>query len=381
MTQILVIDDDPTVRVVLTRALQKQGYQVAVASNGEEGMKQAYRQLPALIVCDWMMPLVDGLEVCRQIKAHPELSITFFILLTARGATEDRVMGLDTGADEFLSKPIEINELKARVRAGLRIHQLNQDLRSSKRKLEAELAEAADYVRSLLPLPMNEPIAISSRFIPSRQLGGDCFDYYWLDSDRLVIYLLDVAGHGLAATLPSVSVLNLLRSRSLGGVDFAQPNEVLIALNEHFQMDLQQDKYFTIWYGVYHRGQGELTYASAGHPPALLFSGESNSEPKVQHLRTKGLPIGMFPKTQYHQNSCKIEASSTLYVFSDGVYEINQPDGTLWGLDAFANLLAHYRAKQEHRIDLAKLLARLQSLNPDKNFDDDLSLLEINFTP
>lgn len=137
MFKILVIDDDPIVRTVLKKTLQNQGYDTTVASNGEEGITQAQLLHPALIICDWMMSQVDGLEVCRRIRTDPELTTTFFILLTARGAVrgeeEDRVKGLDAGADEFISKPIEMNELKARVRAGLRLHQLNQDLQSKKR--------------------------------------------------------------------------------------------------------------------------------------------------------------------------------------------------------------------------------------------------------
>ena len=139
----------------------------------------AYR--PALIICDWIMPGLNGLEVCNRIKTDPNLSTTFFILLTSLDSVADRVKGLDAGADDFITKPIEQNELKARVRAGLRLHQLSRDLQTQKLLLETELAEAAEYVRSLLPLPLTEPFEVDSRFIPSRQLGGDCFDYYWLD--------------------------------------------------------------------------------------------------------------------------------------------------------------------------------------------------------
>ncbi|MHC5728980.1 MAG: response regulator transcription factor, partial [Nostoc sp.] len=185
MYKILVIDDDPIVRTVLQRTLQKQGYDTSVASNGEEGIAQAQLLHPALIICDWMMSHLDGLEVCRQIRAYPELATTFLILLTARGAApgeeEDRVKGLDAGADEFISKPIEMNELKARVRAGLRLHHLNQDLQSQKEALEtlnqdlqtqkqileAELAEASDYVRSLLPSPLVGAVTTENLFIPS----------------------------------------------------------------------------------------------------------------------------------------------------------------------------------------------------------------------
>lgn len=377
MTQILVIDDDPTIRNLLTRALKKHGYEVSIAENGKEGIELAESLHPALIICDWMMPLMDGLEVCRKVKANPDLSTTFFVLLTSRGATEDRVMGLDSGADEFLPKPIQINELNARVRAGLRIHQLTQDLRTSKQLLEAELAEAAEYLRSLLPSPVENPITISSRFIPSRQLGGDCFDYYWLDRDRLAIYLLDVAGHGLGATLPSVSVLNLLRSKSLPGVDFSQPAQVLAALNNHFQMDEQQDKYFTIWYGVYHRNTSQLVYSCAGHPPAILISGQSQATPKIEQLKTRSMPVGMFPEAEYTQEDCQLEPSSMLYVFSDGVYEINLPDGTIWNLDGFVNMLTGLW--QTNKSDLDHLLQQIRNLNPEGSFEDDLSLLQIEF--
>src|SRR6476469_8572973 len=272
MPRILVIDDDPVIRLVLTRNLQNQGYEVAIARNGEEGIELAEQMRPALIICDWMMPGRDGLEVCRQVKANSDLSTTFFILLTSRGEVEDRVRGLDSGADDFLSKPIEMNELKARVRAGLRLHQTTQDLQTQKQLLEAELAEAADYVRSLLPDPLSDFPAINACFIPSRQLGGDCFDYFWLDPDYLAIYLLDVSGHGLGSALPSISVLNLLRSQSLPGVNFYLPDRVLSGLNETFQMSGHNERYFTIWYGVYNQTKRQLAYASAGHPPAILLS-------------------------------------------------------------------------------------------------------------
>lgn len=215
MFQILVIDDDQTIRTLLKRMLKRQGYEVVAASNGQEGIEKALVCHPALIICDWVMPGLNGLEVCDRIKKDPNLSTTFFILLTSLDSVADRVKGLDAGADDFIAKPIEQNELQARVRAGLRLHQLSKDLQNQKQLLETEMAEAAEYVRSLLPLPMKRPLTINSLFIPSRQLGGDCFDYYWLDPDYLAIYLLDTAGHGLRATLPSISVLNLLRfSRS-----------------------------------------------------------------------------------------------------------------------------------------------------------------------
>lgn len=376
MFQVLIIDDDRTVQLMLTRILEKQGYEVLTASNGEEGIAQAKKFRPALIICDWMMPGLNGLEVCRRVKANPVLSTTFFILLTSLGSVSDRVKGLDAGADDFIAKPIEQHELNARVRAGLRLHQVNHALQTQNQILETELAEAAEYVRSLLPPCMTEPLSINSRFMPSRRLGGDCFDYYWLDPDYLAIYLLDTAGHGLGATLPSISVLNLLRSRALENLNYYQPSDVLSALNETFQMTYQNDKYFTIWYGVYNRITRKLTYASAGHPPAVLLS-EKQTTTQVKLLTTSGMPVGMFPDSKYFDCFCNIEQFSTLYIFSDGVYEIKQPNSTIWGFDAFTELLKECHDTRECNLD--KVLNYLVAMNRKHTFDDDLSILQINF--
>ena len=415
MLKILVIDDDPILQMVLKTTLQKQGYDVTVASNGEEGIIQAQRIRPALIMCDWMMPRLNGLEVCCRIKANPELLTTFFILMTTREDVEDRVKGLDAGADDFLSKSFEINELKARVRAGLRLHQLHQDLqaRSSaleaelasglrlqrlnqdlqthssalqalnqklqtqKQILEAELAEAANYVRSRLPPPLLGTVTIETLFVPSLQLGGDCFDYYWLDDENLAIYLLDVSGHGVGSALLSVSILNVLRSQFLPNTNFCQPSQVLRSLNHSFQMAEHGERYFTIWYGVYNQVKRQLIYASAGHPPAILLSGSSVVDIQVQHLGDPGLPVGILRERDFNEQCCQIEASSTLYIFSDGAYEVQQPDTTIWGLEALNELLVNLFRTNNYNLDT--VLHQIRTLTSTNNFEDDLSLLKVDF--
>ena len=286
--------------------------------------------------------------------------------------------GLDAGADDFISKPIEMNELYARVRAGLRLHQLSQDLQTQKQRIEAELAEAAEYVRSLLPEPLTEPIKIDAKFIPSRQLGGDSFDYSWLDSDHLSIYLLDTSGHGLRAALPSVSVLNLLRSRAIPNIDYYQPSNVLKALNTTFQMTYKNDKYFTIWYGVYQLSTRQLLYSSAGHPPAILLTGKDEKDIKIERLKTRGMPVGMFLEAEYMDAIHEIEELSNLYIFSDGVYEINQPDNTMLGLEGFISILTEYNHLQDNTLEeVLNTIKRINSYNP---FDDDFSLLKVSFS-
>lgn len=137
MSHILIVDDDSATRLLLKKTLQTEGYRVTVARNGEEGLELAQKLHPDLIICDWMMPVMDGLELCRQLKADEQLATAFFILLTWRNSVGDRVEGLDSGADEFLWKPVDMNELQARVRAGLRVGGLMQQLSAANRELKA----------------------------------------------------------------------------------------------------------------------------------------------------------------------------------------------------------------------------------------------------
>jgi phosphoserine phosphatase RsbU/P len=379
MAQILIIDDDSATQLLLKRTLQIQGYDITTASDGEEGLIKARAISPALVICDWIMPRKNGLEVCRQIKSTPALSTTFFILLTSLDSIEDRVKGLDAGADDFLCKPIEMNELTARVRAGLRLHELSRDLQEQKQLLEAELAEAAEYVSALLPEPLQHPsLNIDVCFVPSRQLGGDSFDYFWLDRDRLVFYLLDVSGHGLRASLPSLAVINLLRSRGLNNVEYDKPSTVLAGLNQAFQMNNRNDKYFTIWYGVYHCRTRELIYSSAGHPPAILIPEVDRNPVNEKRLKTPGIPIGMFPEVKYVDASCQITPGSSLYVFSDGIYEVEPNKGTLWGLDRLIVLLKKYQQTPER--NLQRLLQHVRHWHPNFQFEDDLSILQVDFS-
>jgi sigma-B regulation protein RsbU (phosphoserine phosphatase) len=145
-------------------------------------------------------------------------------------------------------------------------------------QLNQELAEAADYVKSMLPEPINDgSVKTDWRFIPSTSLGGDAFGYHWIDEDHFAIYLLDVSGHGVGAALLSVSVMNTLRSQTLPDTNFKDSKQVLESLNMAFPSEDNNDMFFTIWYGVYRKSTRELTYASGGHPPALLL-GEDSTE-------------------------------------------------------------------------------------------------------
>lgn len=374
MTDILVIEDDGSTHQPLVEALVAQGYTVATADSGKEGLALAETLGPGVIICDLNMPgEIDGLTLCRRLKQDPRLDMTVLILLTDRYSAGDRVKGLEAGADDLLSKPVDIEELNARVRAGLRLYQVTQDLRQQKTRLEAELAEAEGYVRSLLPPDQGGKVPIQARFLPSQQLGGDCYDYYWLDPDYLVIYLLDVSGHGLGSALLSTSVLNVLRSQSLPDVSFYRPEKVLRGLNETFQMGDQHQKYFTIWYGVLNCANRQLLYASAGHPPALLVSLDQHQQLHTQRLYTPGVPVGMLPDSDYTWSQCQVPPQSRLYLFSDGVYEIWKSNQDYFGLEAFVDLITS--TPGEAGID--PILDRVKAHQSSQVALDDMSLVMV----
>jgi DNA-binding response OmpR family regulator len=139
--KVLVVEDDPFFQRVLTKRLLAEGYQVFAASDGREGMKAIVSFEPDLVISDWMMPEVDGLELCQSVKTGLREAAPYFILLTAKGEISNKLLALDTGADDYLVKPCDQGELMARVRAGLRIVILAQELRATVEELHVANAE------------------------------------------------------------------------------------------------------------------------------------------------------------------------------------------------------------------------------------------------
>ena len=241
--------------------------------------------------------------------------------------------------------------------------------------LETDLKRASNYVSSLLPAPITDgPVRADWRFVPSAQLGGDAFGYYWLDPQTFVFYLVDVSGHGVGSAMHSVSVLNVLRQRALPGVDFANPAEVLANLNNRFQMSSHNGLFFTIWYGVYQTEQRRLRYATAGHHAAYLVPADRGEH---QALGMSALMVGIMPGLDYDVADVTVPGGSTLYLFSDGICEILTAEQTRWSLTDFEPLLVE--PQQPNIAEADRLLNAVKQAAGSRPFDDDASLMVLMF--
>ena len=237
-----------------------------------------------------------------------------------------------------------------------------------------ELSQAAAYVRSLLPGPLTGDIRSDWQFESSSRLGGDLFGHHWLDENRLALYLLDVCGHGVGASLLSISVFDDLRRETLPVPDFGDPAVVLSALNRAFPMSAHGDKFTTVWYGVYDARTRLLQYASAGHPPAILV--EPNGSGPVK-LGTPNLPIGVAPDASYQNATQVVGPAGRLYIYSDGVYEVYTDGGRLLMVDGFVDILTACAGDGSSRTDCVR--QQIKAISGGSDFRDDFSLLEVEF--
>ena len=374
---VLLVDDQRIVAEAVKRMLASESdVELHWCGDPAEAIARAVELRPTLILQDLVMPGIDGLTLVRRYRETPATREVPLIVLSSKEEATTKAEAFALGANDYLVKLPDRIELVARIRyhSQAYIHLLErneayQDLLASQQALAAELGEAADYVRSLLPVPLSGSIESAWEFVPSTSLGGDSLGHHWIDDDHLAAYVLDVCGHGVGAALLSVSAMNVLGTQTLPGVDFRDPAAVLAALNDAFQMDRQNDMYFTIWYGVFRPSDRSLSWSSAGHPPALLVAGSAAAEP----LRAQGAPIGALPGTRYAGGRTTVPPDAALWIFSDGAYEVTRPAGGMMTLEEFFEIVG--RERTSPTADIHRVLDVVRAEQGRHDFDDDVSML------
>ncbi len=246
-----------------------------------------------------------------------------------------------------------------------------QQLLDTQEKLNREFADAAKYVRLMLPPPLHGEEIVDWEFHPSTHLGGDGLGYRRINEDLLAIYVLDVTGHGLGSALLAVTALELLRSRA-AQMDFSRPAQVIDRLNRTFQMKDHAGKFFSAWYGVYSRSARQITYANAGHPPALLVTRDQGRTELVK-TQPGGPVLGIMPEISAPETTVDFTSTSELYLFTDGLYELADPKGGRGSYDEFFAYLEAQIHKGKPTWDT--MLQWLDQARDKQAIDDDVSLL------
>ncbi len=382
---VLLIDDQYMVAEAVRRMLSDEpDITLEYCQDPMKALDTARRIKPTLILQDLMMPGIDGLTLVKFFRASESTRQIPLIVLSAREEASTKAEAFALGANDYLVKLPDKVELVARIRyhsnayiTRLERNEAYEALLASQAALNSELQQAANYVRALLPPPLSGEVRTDWEFIPSTALGGDSFGYHWLDEDHFAMYLLDVCGHGIGAALLSISVINTLRSESLGQVDFRNPAHVLAELNQVFRMEQHNDMFFTIWYGVYQKSRGEIRYASGGHPPPIALAGDSPEMAEVVKLSGGGFIIGAIPDKEYTVSTFSLAPFTRLFVFSDGIYEIDGCGNSVCMVDDFVKVVTDL--SKGHQAHVREIIKAMKERQKSDVFDDDVSLLEIEF--
>ena len=332
---ILVVDDDLDILELLKMNLEPEGYNVRTASDGESAVQSACTDPPDLILLDVMMPHKNGFEVIEELKDIEETKNVPVILVTARGQTEDKVRGLDTGADDYITKPFDLREVTARVEAVLGrtrpIKYINPLMRAmgegfSEKGLEqlaGHLQAAAAIQKKLLPeqAPNIDGFNIATLLQSSTSVSGDFYDFIPLSETQIGIVLGDVKGSGIPAALLMVMIRTALR---LLCHEEEAPALILKRINDLVVRDTEADLFATMIYGILDTTSSTFIYSNGGH--CYPFHWTQNRDITV--LKTGGMLIGAFEEATFTTGTCHLAPGDILAFYTDGITETGTGDST-----------------------------------------------------
>jgi sigma-B regulation protein RsbU (phosphoserine phosphatase) len=395
--RILIAEDERITRRSLQKQLESWGHEVIATEDGAEAWEALQQQPVDIVVTDWEMPRIDGRELIQRIRESDRASYAYLIMLTGRSEKSDLISGMEAGADDFLAKPFDRNELRVRLSAGERIIQLertlaaqNEALQDANDRMTRDLNAAAELQRGLLPaeLPVDLGATFAWHFEPCDELGGDILNVLPLNSHRVALYLLDVTGHGVPAALLSVTLSQVLTNRDprasiLVGHDPASdqlvvraPGQVAAHLNRQFPMRAQGGRFFTMAYAVLDTRTGVLQYTSAGHmPPILMRAGQ-----KPEKVIGSNLPIGVVEDVEFEEQDVPLEPGDRLFFYSDGITEAANTDKQMLQTEGLIELIEKTRTVPLVE-SLSTCVAEVRRWCGPVPIDDDISLLAVEMPP
>lgn len=368
---VLLIDDQAIIGEAMRRICATQpDITYHFVSDPTKAIEEALRVQPTVILQDLVMPGVDGLDLVREFRKEPGTAEIPLVVLSSKEEGTTKAEAFARGANDYMVKLPDPLEIIARIRYHSKGYIAALERNAAYEALRSELHQAAEYVRSLLPEPIDEPrLRTSWEFTPSASLGGDCFGYRMLDGDRFAFWLIDVCGHGVGPSLLSVSVRNMLQGLT-GSLDLGEPGLVMAALNASFQMSRHNNLYFTGWYGVLDLRTRSLRWSGGGHPPVMAV-GPSG----VREFESQNPIVGMIDGMPYEETQVLLDHGDRLYLYSDGLVEIQLSDGSVWSHSQFREFLT--RDALHTPKPLARMLEHTTQLQGSPHYADDVSAVEI----
>lgn len=402
---VLVVDDSRSQRRILSAYLKRSGYHVIEAGSGEEALEICRAQDIDLVLSDWMMPGMNGLEFCQAFRALENERYGYFILLTSKSEKGEVAHGLDIGADDFLTKPVAAMELRARIKAGERILKMERELVEKNRlvnetllemnrlyeSLDRDLIEARSLQQSLVRETSKEfgPARISLLLRQNGHVGGDLVGYFEISESQLGLFSIDVSGHGVASALMTARVAgyfsgsspdqNMGLIRGQDGQIFARlPSLTAAMVNDLILEQLETELYFTMLLGVFDMATGEGTFVQCGHPNVAV----QRADGAVEFHGEGGLPIGLIENGVWDDFTITLGPGDRLLLASDGITECPDPDGNLLDEHGFRDLLRR-NARLRGQSLFETLIWDLSRFAGDQAFPDDVSsvLLEFDGAP
>lgn len=379
-------------RRILSAQLARSGYQVLEAGTAEEALDICRDREPDFVLSDWVMPGMSGLDFCRAFRQMDREGYGYFILLTSKTGKTEVAEGLQSGADDFLAKPVNGDELRARLMAGERILTMEDEMKAKNRLLsttlaqlqvlydsiDRDLAEACKLQQSLVKERFrsfgNAQVSLMLR--PSGHVGGDLVGFFPINARRVGLYGIDVSGHGITSALMTARLAGFLSGSSpeqnialiqneFGFYDAREPAELASYLNALVLEEMQTESYFTLIYADIDLISGKVALVQAGHPhPAVM-----REDGQIEFLGQGGLPVGLFAGASYETVTAQLNPGDRLFLGSDGITEAAQADGRQLGEEGLAGLLGAVRQHRAGQL-LDALYWQLQHFTGDSLADD-----------
>jgi len=352
MQMALVVDDSKLQRRILSASLKRWGFTVVEAASGDEALTKCKGQLPDLVLSDWMMPGMSGLEFCRAFRELSEDQYGYFILLTSKSEKAEVAKGLDSGADDFLSKPVDVDELRARISAGERILEMQRrlsdqnliisdtltELQRVYDLIDKDLIEAKKLQQSLIRERVRDfqTAKLSLMLRSSGHVGGDLVGFFPAGPDKLGLYGIDVSGHGISSALMTARLAGYLSAaapdqnialtrQTGGGFSMRAPGQIIADLNTLVLTEMETEHYFTLLLAEVDLITGDVIMAQAGHPHPVI----QRRNGCIEQDGPGGFPVGLMAGISYDEFHAHLTPGDRLLILSDGVTECPDPNGTL----------------------------------------------------